>query len=64
MIPFPDHLFFNKTLTTNGFNKIRIFLHLLSVISKIKMMEIERTLNDAMALQNINNGNPLRQSDD
>ena len=28
------------------------------------MTEIERILNDAMALPNINNGNPLRHNDD
>ena len=28
------------------------------------MTEIERILNDAMALPNINNGNPLHQNDD
>ena len=28
------------------------------------MMEIERILNDAMALPNINNGNPLHHNDD
>ena len=29
-----------------------------------KMMEIERILNDAMVLPNINNGNPSRHNDD
>ena len=31
---------------------------------KNTMTEIERILNDAMALPNINNGNPLRHNDD
>ena len=35
-----------------------------SVIFGIKMMEIDRILNDAMALLNINNGNLLRHNDD
>ena len=34
------------------------------VIYKIKMMEIERILNYAMALPNIDNGNWLRRNDD
>ena len=33
------------------------------IISKITMTEIERILNYAMALPNINNGNPLRHND-
>ena len=35
-----------------------------SVLYEIKMTEIERILNDAMALPNINNGNPLCHNDD
>ena len=59
---FPDNeaSFFN--LNKKMMNKLKNDKS--SVIYKIKMTEIEWILNDAMALPNINNGNPLRHYDD